>query len=240
MNAILSLFVETSPAMPLFALSITIGAYLLGVLLQRRAKNAFVNPVLFAILMVGVTLRLLKISYASYFAGAQLLNFLLGPAVVALAIPLVRAMRHIRLNLWPMGCALLAGSVTSMVSGYALVRVLGGDQILALSMLPKAVTTPIAIEVAHAIGGIPSLTAVLAILSGILVAVSINCVTRWMGVHDPSAVGLAAGVAGSGIGASRVIAQHSLSAAFSAVAIGLNGLVTGALAPVMARLLKNL
>ena len=190
-------------------------------------------------MIIGTALHLLHVSYATYFAGAQLLHFLLGPATVALAIPLVAAIQHIRRNLWPMSAALVAGSITGAVSGYGLVRLCGGSQTLALTMLPKSLTTPIALEVSKTVGGIPSLTAVLAILSGILVAVGINHAAAWIGVDDPSAVGLAAGTAGSGIGASRVIAQHPLSAAFAAVAIGLNGLVTAALAPALAMLLKH-
>ena len=224
---------------PVFPLSLTIGTYLAGIAVQRRTKWALANPVLLSILMIAFTLRVLHMPYATYFAGAQLLHFLLGPATVALAIPLVSAIEHIRRNLWPMLLAILAGSVTSMVSGYALVRVFGGSQVLALSMLPKSLTTPIALDIAQSIGAIPSLVAVLAILAGILVAVSINSVLRWIRVSDPSAIGLAAGTAGSGVGASRVIDQHPLSAAFAAVAIGLNGLITAWLAPFFATLLKR-
>ena len=224
---------------PVFPLLLTIGMYLVGVAVQRQTRWALANPVLVSILLVAVTLRALHIPYATYFSGAQLLHFLLGPATVALAIPLASAIEHIRRNLWPMLLALLAGSVTSMVSGYALVRVLGGSQVLALSMLPKSLTTPIALDIAQNLGAIPSLVAVLAILAGILVAVSINAVVRWMHVSDPSAIGLAAGTAGSGVGASRVLDQHPLSAAFAAVAIGLNGLITAWLAPFFAALLKH-
>ena len=218
---------------------LTIGTYLLGLGMQRKTMWALANPVLVAIVLIAVTLRLLHMPYATYFAGAQLLHFLLGPATVALAIPLVRAMEHIRQNLWPMLLALLAGSTTSMVSGYALVRLFGGSRLLALSILPKSLTTPIALDVAQSIGAIPSLVAVLAILSGILVAVSIHGVVRSIHVSDASAIGLAAGTAGSGIGAARVIAEHPLSAAFAAVAIGLNGLITAWLAPFFAMLLKR-
>ena len=223
----------------LFALSLTFTAYLVGRSVQRRTGSALLNPVLLAIAMIGIVLRQLHISYADYFRGAQLLNFLLGPAVVGLAVPLVRAVEHIRLKLWPMLWALLAGSLTGMISGYGLVRVLGGSQQLALSMLPKSLTTPIAIEVARRIGGVPSLCAVLAIVSGILVAVVINGAAALIGVREPDAIGLAAGTAGSGIGASRVIPQHSLSAAFAAAAIGLNGLMTAALAPYIAKLFRH-
>ncbi len=226
-------------ATPVFPLSLTIGTYLAGTAVQRRTRWALANPVLLSILMIAFTLRALHMPYATYFAGAQLLHFLLGPATVALAIPLVSAIEHIRRNLWPMLLAILAGSVTSMVSGYTLVRVFGGSQLLALSMLPKSLTTPIALDTAQSIGAIPSLVAVLAILAGILVAVSINGVLRSIHVSDPSAIGLAAGTAGSGVGASRVIDQHPLAAAFAAVAIGLNGLITAWLAPFFATLLKR-
>ncbi len=222
-----------------FPLLLTIATYVLGVAVQRRTRWPLANPVLISIVLIAVTLRVLGIPYATYFAGAQLLHFLLGPATVALAIPLVSAIEHIRRNLWPMLLALLAGSVTSMISGYALVRLCGGSQVLALCMMPKSLTTPIALDIAQNIGAIPSLVAVLAILAGILVAVSINAVVRWIRVIDPSAIGLAAGTAGSGVGASRVLDQHPLSAAFAAVAIGLNGLMTAWLAPFFATLLKR-
>ncbi len=239
MTTAFNLLQQLCSGTPVFPLALTVGTYLLGAAVQRRTRWPLANPVLISILLIAVTLRALHIPYATYFGGAQLLHFLLGPATVALAIPLVSAMEHIRRALWPMLLALLAGSVTSMVSGYALVRLCGGSQVLALSMLPKSLTTPIALDIAQNIGAIPSLVAVLAILAGILVAVSINDVVHWIQVKDPSAIGLAAGTAGSGVGASHVLDQHPLSAAFAAVAIGLNGLITACLAPFFAAWLKH-
>ena len=222
---------------PLVALTLTVGAYLLGVAVQRRVRAPWANPVLFAIVLIGIALRLLGITYATYFTGAQAIHFLLGPATVALAVPLVRSMEHIRRSLWPMLTALLAGSVVGAVSGYGLVRVLGGSREVALSMLPKSLTTPIALEISQTIGGNPPLTAVLAIVAGVLVAVVVYPALGRLRVRDAAAVGLAAGTAGSGVGASRVIGEHPVSAAFAAVGIGLNGLMTAVLAPLLARLL---
>ncbi len=233
----LDVTVRSAPV--LWGLLLTIGAYLLGTAVQRRLRSPLANPVLISILLLGLTLHLLHVSYAAYFASTQPLNFLLGPATVALAVPVVRAIEQIRRTLWPMLAALLAGALTSAVFGYGLVRLCGGTRELALTMLPKSATTPIALEVAHSIGAIPSLTAVFAILSGVLVAVAINPVADWLRLQDPAAIGLAAGTAGSGIGASRVIPQHPVSAAFAAVAIGLNGLLTAALAPLLAYLLAR-
>jgi len=224
---------------PLFAIVLTLGAYLFGVEVQKRLPNPLANPVVIAIVIVGVTLHFLHLSYQDYFTGAQFIYFLLGPATVALAIPMVRALEHMRRGFWPMISALLAGSLIGLLSGYAIVRLLGGSQAVALSMAPKSLTTPIAIAVSASIGGIPSLSAVLAILGGILVAVSIDPVLRWLKIDEPSAKGLAAGTAGSGLGASRVIPQHTLSAAFAGVAIGANGILTAVLAPILVPLLKH-
>ena len=224
---------------PLFAIVLTLGAYLFGVEVQKRLRNPLANPVLIAIVIIGVTLRLLHLSYQDYFTGAQFIHFLLGPATVALAIPMVRALEHMRRGFWPMMSALLAGSLIGLISGYAIVRLLGGSQAVAISMAPKSLTTPIAIAVSASIGGIPSLSAVLAILGGILVAISIDPVLHWLKINEPSAKGLAAGTAGSGIGASRVIPQHTLSAAFAGVAIGANGILTAILAPIIIPLLKH-
>ena len=223
----------------LFAIVLTLGAYLLGVEIEKRLRNPLANPVLIAIVIIGVTLRLLHLSYQDYFTGAQFIHFLLGPATVALAIPMVRALEHMRRGFWPMLSALLAGSLIGLISGYAIVRLLGGSQEVALSMAPKSLTTPIAIAVSASIGGIPSLSAVLAILGGILVAISIDPLLRWLNIDEPSAKGLAAGTGGSGIGASRVIPQHTLSAAFAGVAIGANGILTAVLAPILVPLLRH-
>ena len=224
---------------PLFAIVLTLGAYLFGVEVQKRLSHPLANPVLIAIVIIGSMLRLLHLSYQDYFSGAQFIHFLLGPATVALAIPMVRALEHMRRSLWPMLAALFAGSIVGMVSGYSLVRIFGGNQTVALSMLPKSLTTPIALAVSQNIGGVPSLCAVLAIIGGILVAVGIDRTLDWVHIEEPSARGLAAGTAGSGIGASRVIPQHTLSAAFAGVAIGANGIITAVLAPLVASLLKH-
>ena len=224
---------------PLFALTLTLGAYLLGIAIQRRTRSALLNPVLIAIFLIGTVLHLFHIAYDTYFTNAQLIHFLLGPATVALAIPLVEVIQQVRRNLWAVAAALLLGSVTGAVSGYALVRLCGGSQQLALTMLPKTLTTPIAIEVARTVGGISSLAAVFAIIAGILVAITIDYATAFVRVTHPAAIGLAAGTAGSGIGASRVIPRHPLSAAFAAVALAGNGVVTASLAPALAHLLRR-
>ncbi len=221
------------------SLTLTLGAYLAGLAIARRVHNPIANPVLIAIVLIGFALRPLHLSYAQYFAGAQFIHFLLGPATVALAVPLVRSLEVMRRSLMPLIVALLGGCVVGLVSAYALVRLCGGSQLIALSMAPKSLTPPIAIGVSQTIGGNPSLTAVLAIVAGVLVAISINPLLGLLRITAPGAKGLAAGTAGSGIGAAQVIPEHPVAAAFAGVAIGLNGLFTAILAPVIVPLLKR-
>jgi putative effector of murein hydrolase len=224
-------------AMPLVWLALTLAAFSLGRLVQRACKGApMANPVLIAIVLVAAVVLATRTSYASYFSGAQFINFLLGPATIALAVPLARNLDLVRRNLYSVGTALLAGSITSILSGVAIVWALGGTKSVALSMAPKAVTTPIAIAVSQQIGGVPALTAALAILGGIVAAIIGQTLLRRLKVQDWRAHGLAAGVAGSGIAAAQVASLNEMGAAFAALGIGLNGVLTAIAVPVLAML----
>ena len=158
-------------------------------------QNALANPALIAIILLAILLWLTHTPYNLYFRATWLLTFLLAPATVALGIPLARNFAHVRQNLHGVGLVLLAGSLSSMVSGVILVPLLGGSKALALSMMPKAATTPIAISVAGQIGGQPALTATLAILGGIMAAVTLRAVLGLLRITHHQAVGLAAGTA---------------------------------------------
>ena len=240
MTALHALFPYLAPS-PLLWLAITLGAYAAGQQVQRACRGSVLaNPVLIGIVLVAAVLLATGTDYATYFAGAQFINVLLGPATVALAIPLARNLYHVRRSLRGLGVALLAGSVTSIVSGMAIVWLLGGTREVALSMAPKAATTPIAVAVAHQIGGLPPLTAAFAIIGGILVAIIGLPLLHALRVADWRARGLAAGVAGSGIAASQVAPLDELAAAFAALGIGFNGLVTALLAPILAPVLALL
>jgi putative effector of murein hydrolase len=224
-------------ATPLLWLVVTLAAYVVGGLLQRVCKGAaYASPVLIAMILVGAVLLGTGTSYQTYFAGAQFINFLLGPVTVALAVPLAANFRHVWRNLASIAPALLAGSLTSVVSGVGIVWLLGGSRELALSMAPKAVTTPIAMAVSQQIGGVPALTAALAILGGIVAAVAGHQMLSRLQISDWRAHGLAAGVAGSGVAAAQVAARDELGAAFAALGIALNGLLTALVVPLLAAL----
>jgi putative effector of murein hydrolase len=220
---------------PLLWLVVTLAAYVVARSVQRLCRgSAFASPVLIAMILVAAVVLATRTPYATYFAGAQFINFLLGPVTVALAIPLAKNFTYVRRNLHSIGPALLAGSVTSIVSGVAIVWLLGGSRIVALSMAPKAVTTPIAMAVSQQIGGVPALTASLAILGGVVAAITGQQMLRSLQVTDWRAHGLAAGVAGSGVAAAQIATLDELGAAFAALGIGLNGLLTALLVPLLA------
>lgn len=224
-------------ASPLVWLVVTFAAYVSGRGIQRASGGSvFASPVLIAIVIVAAALLVTHTDYKTYFAGAQFINFLLGPATVALAIPLARNVRLITRNLHSVGLALLAGSFTSIISGIGLVWLMDGSRAVALSMAPKAATTPIAVAVSEQIGGIPALTAALAILGGILAALIGQHTLYGLRIRDWRAHGLAAGLAGSAVAAAQVATRNELAAAFAALGIGLNGLLTAILAPMLATL----
>jgi len=219
---------------PLLGLTLTLLAYQFAFWLYRRSgMNPLANPVLIAITLLVSLLLVSGTSYQTYFDGAQFVHFLLGPATVALAIPLYTQMRRVRALLWPVVVGLLAGSLTAALSAVAIARLFGASLPSQLSLAPKSVTTPIAMGIAERIGGIPSLTAVLVIATGILGAVGGRWVFDRMRVSDPAIRGFAIGVASHGIGTARAFQVSEQSGAFAALAMGLNGALTALLVPVL-------
>jgi putative effector of murein hydrolase len=151
-------------------------------------------------------------------------------------VPLALNLEHVPRSLSGVGLALLAGSLTSVLSGVAAVGWLGRGRIAAFSTVPKAVTMPIALSLSREIGGLPSLTAVLAIAGGIIATIVGRSMLRWLQADDWRAHGLAAGVARGGIAASQIAPLNDLAAAFAVLGIGLNGLPIAAVVPVLAML----
>jgi len=220
---------------PLLWIVVTVGAFLLAKRLNRACNGAaMANPVLVAILLTAAVVLVTGVPYPTYFAGAQFVNFLLGPATVALAVPLARNIRHIKSSSVGLGLALAVGSLVSICSGIGLVWVLGGSRAVALSMAPKNVTTPIAIAVSQQIGGVPALTATLAIVGGIFAAAIGRRLLTILGIDDHRTHGFVAGVVGSGVAAAEVSSLGGLAAAFAALGIALNGVVTALLTPLLA------
>ena len=223
-------------ASPLLGLTITLLAYQAAFWLYRRSgMNPLANPVLIAVVILVLFLTLTATKYETYFAGAQFVHFLLGPATVALAVPLYQHLRRVRSMLWPVLAGLLAGSLTAALSAVAIAALFGASEPVQRSLAPKSVTTPIAMGIAERIGGIPSLTAVLVIVTGILGAVGARHVFDAMKLRDPAIRGFAIGVASHGIGTARAFQVSEQAGAFAALAMGLNGALTALLLPLVMR-----
>lgn len=222
-------------ASPLLGLTLTLLSYQFAcTLYQRSGRHPLANPVLVAVACLGSLLWLSGTSYETYFAGAQFVHFLLGPATVALAVPLYTHFRQVRRLLGPIVLGLLAGSSVAIVSAVLIARALGASAATQASLAPKSVTTPIAMGIAEKIGGLPSLTAVLVIFTGIIGAVIGPWLLQRFGSKDAASSGFAIGIAAHGIGTARAFQLDEQSGAFAALAMGLNGLFTAALLPAIA------
>jgi predicted murein hydrolase (TIGR00659 family) len=221
---------------PLLWLTATVAAFLVGDGLFRwSGRRPFVNPVLVAVVLLAGVLWVTGTAYGDYFAGAQFIHFLLGPATVALALPLWDNLHHIRRAALPLVAALVAGSVTAVASALAIAAAMGIDDGVLASLAPKSATAPVAIGVAEAVGGSPTLAAVLVILTGITGAIVATPLFDLLGFRDWRARGFALGVAAHGIGTARAFQVHPVAGAWAGLGMGLNAILTALLAPIVLR-----
>ena len=228
-------------ASPLLGLTLTICAYVIAFQIYTLCKfSPFANPVAIAIATIVVVLKVAGMPYRDYFSGAQFVHFLLGPATVALAVPLARQLPRVRLSFFPMLCGLLAGSVTAICTAVATVMLLGGSYQLAISIGPKSATTPIAMAVSEKLGGIPALSAVLVISTGILGAIIARPLFNLMRIDSQQIRGFALGVTSHGIGTARAFQVSAEMGAFAGLGMGLNGVLTAILAPWLIPVVVNL
>jgi len=218
---------------PAFGIGVTLVVYVSAQLLYQRTRKIFLNPVAVAVIVLITLLELGHIPYASYRVGGDMILFLLGPAVVALGVPLYEQRSEILKRKLPIIAGVAAGAVASIVSASGLAWLLGGSREVVLSLAPKSVTTPIAIGIAEKIGGIAPLTAALVVVTGCLGGMCGPEFCRWIGVRQAVARGLAVGTASHGIGTARMLEIDHLAGATSGLAIGLNGLITAFVLPLM-------
>ena len=223
-------------ATPLLWLTVTVLVWLLADgLAAASGRNPLVNPVMIAIVLVALVLTATGTPYRTYFEGAQFVHFLLGPATVAIAVPLFRNWAIVRRNLLPMLAALAAGSVVAVASALAIAAAFGVPRPVLIALAPKSVTAGIAMGISEALGGEPALTAVLVITTGILGAVMVTPLMNALGLRDYAARGFAAGLASHGIGTARAFTVNPVAGTFAGIAMGLNALVTALLVPIAVR-----
>jgi len=224
-------------ASPLLHLTLTLVAFQLGTWLYKRGRlNPLLNPVMIAVVLIVAVLMVTGTPYPTYFDGAQFVHFLLGPATVALAIPLYRQFDKVRRSALAISVSLLCGSATAAVSAVAIGWFLHGSKDALIAIAPKSVTAPVAMGITEQLGGLPSLTAVLVIVTGITGAMLGPPVLNLIGVRDWAARGLAIGTASHGIGTARAMQVNETAGAFAGLAMGLNALATALLLPLIWRL----
>lgn len=223
-------------ATPLLGLTLTLVAYQLAfTLYQRSGCKPAVNPVAIAVVLIAAVLMATGTPYAIYFEGARFVHFLLGPATVALAIPLYSQLPRLRRMALPLMVALVVGSLTACLSAVAIAWSLGASLESVRSLAPKSITTPIAMGVAEKIGGLPSLTAVLVVTTGIFGAIAASTLFNVLRIKDPAVRGFALGTAAHGIGTARAFQVSEETGAFSALAMCLNGILTALFLPLLFR-----
>lgn len=223
---------------PLLHLTLTLAAFAFGSAVHERfGRTPLLNPVLIAVvLLVGLLLKT-GTSYQDYFEGAQFVHFLLGPATVCLALPLYRQFEKVRTSALAIGASILTGSLTASASAVSIAWAMGTGRDTLMSLAPKSVTAPVAMGISEQLGGLPSLTAAMVIVTGIIGATFGPLVLNLIGIRDWAARGLAMGTASHGIGTARALQVNEVAGAFSGLAMGLNALATALLLPVLIGLL---
>jgi len=223
---------------PLFGVTVTLSAFALAQALYLRSGSVLLNPVIVSVALIVTLLFLGDIPHADYAVGGRLILFLLGPSVVALAVPLYQRRQEIVARKVPILAGVAVGAVTSVVTASGLGWLLGGSREVIWSLAPKSVTTPVAIGIAEKIGGVAPLTASIVVVTGCIGAICGPEFCRWIGIREPAAIGLAVGTASHGIGTARMLEVDRLGGAVAGLAIGLNGLVTAFLLPLIYLLLR--
>jgi predicted murein hydrolase (TIGR00659 family) len=223
-------------ASPLLWLTGTLAAYVVAERISvASGRHPLANPVLLAVAIMAALLLATGTPFPVYFEGAQFVHFLLGPATVALAVPLWHNRRDVARAALPLVAALVAGSLTAVISAVGIAWAFGAPPSVLAAIAPKSVTAAIAMGVARGLGGDPALTATLVITTGILGAMMAWPLLGALGVRNTAARGFAAGLAAHGIGTARAFQADPVAGAFAGIAMGLNGLLTAVLVPVVLR-----
>jgi len=214
-----------------FLLTLVMGTFLLGVYLYKRTKITLMQPLLIAILIIIPFLKITGIDYHTFCDKVRILNFMLGPSVVALGYVLYEQIENVKGNIISILSAVFVGSIVGILSVVFIAKAFGADKILIASLAPKSVTTPIAISLAEKDGGIPALAAAFVVICGIFGGLVGPIILRRLGIKSKIAKGLAMGSASHALGTARAMEMGALEGAISGLAIGIMGIMTALLIP---------
>lgn len=223
---------------PTFFIALSVGAFYIGLLIQKKTKSLLMNPILIAMVLLIGFLQVFKIDYATYHENSKLIDFMLQPAIVCLAIPLYQQLKRIRQQLVPLLISSVIGCVVGVVSVVGIAWAMGAPKDIILSLAPKSVTTPIAMEVSRTIGGIPALTSCVVIFVGIFGAIYGYMILRKTRINSPIAQGLSIGMSAHAVGTSKSMDISNSYGAFSTLGLIINGILTAVLTPYLVMLMQ--
>lgn len=220
-----------------FLIAVTFISFIGAQLLQRHLGIKLLNPILVSIIVMIVFLKAAGVDYGTYKEGGKFIDFWLKPAVVALGLPLYRQLSSIKKQLLPLLLSEIAGCVAGIVSVVVIAKLLGASHQIIMSLAPKAVTTPIAMEISATVGGIPSLTAAVVVCTGIFGGMAGFKIIKLSHIKSPIAQGLSIGTAAHAVGTSAAMERGERYGAFSSLGLTVNGLLTALLAPFILHLI---
>lgn len=222
----------------IFDLALVVGTYIAATILYKKTHLSVLHPLLTSIFVIIIILEFLDIEYASFQQGSHLIHFMLGPSVVALGYVLFEQMKYLKGNVVSILTSVFVGAIVGIISVIVIGKLMGADQSLIATLQPKSVTTPIAMGISEKNGGIPSLTAVIVVAVGIFGSIVGPAVMKVLGIESRIAKGLALGASSHGVGTAAAIQLGAVEGALSGLAIGLMGIMTAILVPVISYLLS--
>ena len=222
---------------PYILLTITIGIYWLTKYLQNKTNSVLLNPILITIIAVIAILKAAGISYDTYHEAGKYIEFFLKPSIVALGVPLYLQISKIKKQVIPIVISQLVGAIVGIISGVLIAKWLGASNEVIISIAPKSVTTPLAIDISTSIGGIPSLTASMVVMVGIFGSVAGFKILQLFKVKNPMSKSLSMGTASHGLGTAQAMAISQRFGAYSSMGLILNGLFTALFTPIILALL---
>ena len=211
---------------PYFGISLTIIAFLIGLKIQKKTGLMVCNPLIIAVVIIVGILLIFKIPYESYQLGGSIINMFLAPATACLAVSIYNKIQILKENWIPILVGCTCGSLASMTSVYAMCKLFKLDDAITAAMIPKSVTTPIAVSVAESLGGVSSITVVVVIFTGILGSIFAPTLIKIFRVNDPMTAGLSIGACSHAIGTSKALQIGETEGAMSGLAIGICGIIT--------------
>ncbi len=230
-------FVSALIESPVFGIGISLLTFYAGSIVYKRTGSPLMNPLVLSMLMIIALLLGLHISFEDYNRGGQLISFFLGPATVILAVPLYRKISLLRENVVPIIAGISMGSLAGIVSIIVMCNMFGLNELVSISMIPKSVTTPIGIEISSQLGGMPSITVAAIVFTGIAGVLLGPMICKLFRIDNEVAVGVAIGTSSHALGTTKAVEIGETEGAMSGLAIGIAGLVTVFIAPLLVKLL---